>query len=117
MYPEHQEQSAAEGDLSPVELGVNFTDGTSASNVRAHSQQVIALKFGGTSLLGAERMRHAAGLVREADAAFRGDGCGFCDEGNHRPAFGDRALARAGGAPDRAERSAIRDQLAPGHAA
>jgi aspartate kinase len=66
MYPEHQEQSAAEGDLSPVELGVNFTDGTSASNVRAHSQQVIALKFGGTSLLGAERMRHAAGLVREA---------------------------------------------------
>ena len=24
MYPEHQEQSAAEGDLSPVELGANF---------------------------------------------------------------------------------------------
>jgi len=66
MVPEHQEQSAAECDLSPVELGVNFASGTTASRVRAHSQQVIALKFGGTSLLGAERMRHAAGLVREA---------------------------------------------------
>jgi aspartate kinase len=66
MYPEHQERSAAEGDLSPVELGVNFADETSASSVCAPSQQLIALKFGGTLLLGAERMRHAAGLVREA---------------------------------------------------
>ena len=66
MYPEHQEQSPAEGDLSPGELGVNFAKESSASSVGAPSQEVIALKFGGTSLLGAERMRHAAGLVREA---------------------------------------------------
>jgi bifunctional aspartokinase / homoserine dehydrogenase 1 len=30
------------------------------------NQQVVALKFGGSSLLGAERMLHAAGLVRAA---------------------------------------------------
>jgi hypothetical protein len=66
MYPEHQEQSAAEGDLSPVELGVNFAKESSQSSVQATSQEVIVLKFGGTSLRGAERMRHAAGLVHEA---------------------------------------------------
>jgi aspartate kinase len=66
MYPEHQEQSAAEGDLSPVELGVNFAEQSCATSERTFSQEVIALKFGGTSLQGAERMRHAAGLVREA---------------------------------------------------
>ena len=66
MYPEHQEQSAAEGDLSPVELGGSFAEQSSASHEHVRSQEVIALKFGGTSLLGAERMRHAAGLVREA---------------------------------------------------
>ncbi len=66
MYPEHQERSAAEGDLSPAELGVHFDKESSASTVRRPWQEVIALKFGGTSLLGAERMRHAAGLVRQA---------------------------------------------------
>jgi aspartate kinase len=66
MVPEHQEQSAADGDLSPVELGVNFAKQSSAASVHALSQEAIALKFGGTSLLGAERMRQAAGLVREA---------------------------------------------------
>ena len=66
MYPEHQERSAAEGDLSPVELRVHFATESSAARVREPSQEVIAFKFGGTSLLGAERMRHAAGLVREA---------------------------------------------------
>jgi aspartate kinase len=65
MYSEHQERSAAEEDLSPVELAVNFAKESRPSSVPARSHEVIALKFGGTSLLGAERMRHAAGLVRE----------------------------------------------------
>lgn len=65
MYPEHQERSAAEGDL-PVELRARFARETSASRVRTPSHGVIALKFGGTSLLGAERMRQAADLVRDA---------------------------------------------------
>ena len=66
MYPEHQEQSAAEGDLSPVELGARCARGPSASSVRTPPHEVSALKFGGTSLLGAERLRHAADLVRES---------------------------------------------------
>ena len=33
---------------------------------KTHRDSVVALKFGGTSLLGAERMLHAAGLVRAA---------------------------------------------------
>jgi aspartokinase/homoserine dehydrogenase 1 len=66
MYPEHQQRSAAEGDLSPVELGARFARETSASSLRTPSHEVVALKFGGTSLLGAERMHHAADLVRES---------------------------------------------------
>ncbi len=66
MYPEHQERSAAEGDLSPVELGARCARGPSASSVRTPPHEVSALKFGGTSLLGAERLRHAADLVRES---------------------------------------------------
>ena len=34
-------------------------------------QRVVAFKFGGSSLLGAERMLHAAGLVREASRTSR----------------------------------------------
>ena len=66
MYPEQHDRSAAEGDLSARELGANFAREFSSSPVRPVSQAVIAFKFGGTSLLGAERMRHAAELVRQA---------------------------------------------------
>jgi aspartokinase/homoserine dehydrogenase 1 len=66
MYPEHQEQSAAEGDLSPRRFGSSLAQELSPSPADVSSQDVIAFKFGGTSLLGAERMRHAAELVREA---------------------------------------------------
>jgi aspartokinase/homoserine dehydrogenase 1 len=66
MYPEHHDRSTAEGDLSAHEWGANFARELSSSPGRALSQAVIAFKFGGTSLLGAERMRHAAELVREA---------------------------------------------------
>lgn len=39
---------------------------------RAAAKEVVAFKFGGSSLLGAERMLHAAGLVRAAAAAEDG---------------------------------------------
>ena len=66
MYPEHQEVSAAEGDSSPLEPGVRLARNFSSLREAALAQEIIAFKFGGSSLLGAERMRHAAELVREA---------------------------------------------------
>ncbi len=61
MSPEHvQENVEAEASLAG-----HFV--VSASGRQASlSQNVVALKFGGSSLLGAERMSHAAGLVRAA---------------------------------------------------
>jgi bifunctional aspartokinase / homoserine dehydrogenase 1 len=61
MSPEYlQEQAAADNCLvEPFALASNQTG-------ESTDQPVVALKFGGTSLLGAERMLHAAGLVRAA---------------------------------------------------
>jgi aspartokinase/homoserine dehydrogenase 1 len=61
MIPEYlQEEVAADSCLvEPFALANNDTSETS-------NHSVVALKFGGTSLLGAERMLHAAGLVRAA---------------------------------------------------
>ncbi len=66
MSPEHQEVSAAEGDLSPCELRGQLARDLSPVRAGAVTQEITAFKFGGTSLLGAERMRHAVELVREA---------------------------------------------------
>ena len=62
MSPENvQEDLAPEAELAR-EFRVQRVDlGESSSRPR---EGVIAFKFGGTSLLGAQRMRHAAGLVR-----------------------------------------------------
>lgn len=61
MSPEHvQEEVAAERSLVD-----EFALAESESPQRPR-QSVVALKFGGSSLLGAERMLHAAGLVRAA---------------------------------------------------
>ena len=70
MCPEQQEASlSAEGELGPPERGGRaervFTFST-ASTDRPSEETIIAFKFGGSSLLGAERMLHSAGLVREA---------------------------------------------------
>jgi bifunctional aspartokinase / homoserine dehydrogenase 1 len=56
-----QVQEVADEPYQPDHLAMAYAR-------RAESPQapVIAFKFGGTSLLGAERMLHAAGLVREA---------------------------------------------------
>jgi bifunctional aspartokinase / homoserine dehydrogenase 1 len=61
MTPEYlQEEMAADSCLvKRFALANNNTRETS-------NHSVVALKFGGTSLLGAERMLHAAGLVRAA---------------------------------------------------
>ena len=55
---------------------------------------MVAFKFGGSSLLGAERMLHAAGLVRAGRGLIAGDrGC-LRDEGRHRSSACDRAISR-----------------------
>lgn len=63
MSPEHvEEETAAEDGLGTV----NRLALAEARNLEAQHQNVVALKFGGSSLLGAERMHHAAALVRSA---------------------------------------------------
>ncbi len=66
MHPDRQEVSAVEGDLSPLEWRGRLARKFSPLHAGAVSQEVVAFKFGGTSLLGAERIGHAAELVREA---------------------------------------------------
>jgi bifunctional aspartokinase / homoserine dehydrogenase 1 len=72
MSPDQQERNVeVEGDLLPyaaeqhAERGVTL----SASGRTLQRQDVLAFKFGGTSLLGSERMLHAAGIVQEASAS------------------------------------------------
>jgi bifunctional aspartokinase / homoserine dehydrogenase 1 len=61
MSPEYLQEEVAENNclVEPFALAKNQTGGST-------DQPVVALKFGGSSLLGAERMLHAAGLVRAA---------------------------------------------------
>jgi len=66
MSPEHVQEEA------PAEL---YADGHLPFACQGHAatphRPVAAFKFGGTSLLGAERMLHAAGLVRAAANSSR----------------------------------------------
>jgi aspartokinase/homoserine dehydrogenase 1 len=77
MSPEYvQEKMAAEGCVvEPFAVTNSNEEGrfTAADNDAAESprQSVVALKFGGSSLLGAERMLHAADLVRAAAQSSR----------------------------------------------
>jgi bifunctional aspartokinase / homoserine dehydrogenase 1 len=68
MSPEVQqevpEEHSPDGALAPA----------CAARSRAPSREVLAFKFGGSSLLGAERMSRAASLVREAAAQSRVSG-------------------------------------------
>lgn len=61
MSPEYAQENVEAEASSPGHFAVT----TSAKQVSPH-QNVAALKFGGSSLLGAERMLHAAGLVQAA---------------------------------------------------
>ncbi len=62
MSPENVQEESA-GEPSPAALRIG-------SGEACHQRRnVVAFKFGGSSLLGAERMLHAAGLVRDAARA------------------------------------------------
>jgi bifunctional aspartokinase / homoserine dehydrogenase 1 len=68
MSPEQQQVSAnAEGDLGPGERESSVERALAyASESRILVGATVAFKFGGSSLEGAARMKHAAGLVRQA---------------------------------------------------
>jgi bifunctional aspartokinase / homoserine dehydrogenase 1 len=64
MSPDNaQAEVPAEGDLSPRFGGaVEIVEAANAASTR--KSEIVAFKFGGTSLLGAKRILHAASLVR-----------------------------------------------------
>jgi aspartate kinase len=67
MIPDQQEVSAnAEGELGPHECGGSLERVLALSAEYPLQENVIAFKFGGSSLLGAERLLHAARLVEDA---------------------------------------------------
>jgi bifunctional aspartokinase / homoserine dehydrogenase 1 len=67
MSPEEQQVSpSAEGDLDPDQRGASLERLFALSIEAELTEDVIAFKFGGSSLLGATRMLHAAALVQQA---------------------------------------------------
>lgn len=65
MKSENVQAVVADGDLSPQSgNAVPVPHDRESSGLVRGGQAVVAFKFGGTSLLGAKRMLHAAGLVR-----------------------------------------------------
>jgi bifunctional aspartokinase / homoserine dehydrogenase 1 len=66
--PEQQQASpSAEGELGPHERGASFERKSDSSSERDfRTREILAFKFGGSSLDGAERLCHSASLVREA---------------------------------------------------
>jgi aspartate kinase len=69
MSPEFLQEESGTEDPAP-EI---FSERSAASiaNHKKSEAPIVAFKFGGSSLLGAERMLHAAALVREAAATAR----------------------------------------------
>src|ERR1700682_3297133 len=59
-----QQESAAQSSPAALQERVHCAGGA-----RKHQRNLVAFKFGGSSLLGADRMLHAAGLVRAATRA------------------------------------------------
>jgi aspartokinase/homoserine dehydrogenase 1 len=67
MSPEQQQVSpSAEGDLGLSPRGASLETVLSFSIEAELTKDVVAFKFGGSSLLGAERLLHAAELVHDA---------------------------------------------------
>jgi aspartokinase/homoserine dehydrogenase 1 len=67
MIPDQQEVSAnLEGELGPHECGGSLESALALSAEYPLPENVIAFKFGGSSLLGAERLLHSARLVEAA---------------------------------------------------
>jgi aspartate kinase len=70
MSAEQQEISPrAEGELGPYERGSSLESVLALPADYPLQENVIAFKFGGSSLLGAERLLHAARLVKEETQA------------------------------------------------
>jgi aspartokinase/homoserine dehydrogenase 1 len=71
-----QAEALAEGDLSPQlavprrRLSIDTLHDRHAIDAVRCRKSIVAFKFGGTSLLGAERMVHAAGLVKPVACVF-----------------------------------------------
>ena len=69
MYPEQQEASLAAGDhLRPRKANGHFPRDVTAATATRGPLRGVAFKFGGSSLLGADRLLHAAALVQDAAA-------------------------------------------------
>jgi bifunctional aspartokinase / homoserine dehydrogenase 1 len=67
MSPEQQQTIAnAEDERRPSATGVRPRKSCEPSQAPGRATDVVAFKFGGSSLAGAERMRQAASLVRQA---------------------------------------------------
>lgn len=66
MSPENVQEEEQYGE----QYGHEFA-GTCAELAAESRRQVVAFKFGGSSLLGAERMLHAARLVKDAAQTSR----------------------------------------------
>jgi bifunctional aspartokinase / homoserine dehydrogenase 1 len=70
MTPEQQEASLnAEGDLDPYERRSAVESVLALSGAHSPPGNVVAFKFGGSSLLGAERLLHSARLVQQESVA------------------------------------------------
>jgi len=66
MSPEQQQTSSSAEEVRPNAVRVNGKNSWNAALGENVGKDVVAFKFGGSSLAGAERMLHAASLVREA---------------------------------------------------
>ena len=67
MSPEQQQAMArAEDELRPPATGVRPQKSYPRPLGAGQTTDLLAFKFGGSTLAGAERMRQAAALVREA---------------------------------------------------
>ncbi len=89
MSPEGPQEAVL--DRNPVSAFAPAL-GSSAANTQ---QEVVAFKFGGSSLLGAARMLHAAGLVRGAAAPETGSKCYVAAVVSAMKGVTDRLLAIA----------------------
>ena len=69
MSPEQQQTAGNAEEVPPNAAGAKVQQSWDPALSEGLTKEVVAFKFGGSSLAGAERMRHAASLVREAAQA------------------------------------------------
>lgn len=70
MSPENVQEEAPYGESHEGQCGRMF-EGVCSELAAEAKREVVAFKFGGTSLLGAKRMLHAANLVKDAARTSR----------------------------------------------